>query len=52
MNTGLTFRRAGALVLRSDEILKAICGVRPLERLGPEGYAHVTCQCDEVQELT
>jgi aminoglycoside phosphotransferase family enzyme/predicted kinase len=30
----------GALVLRSDEIRKAICGVGPLERLGPEGYAH------------
>ncbi len=28
----------GALVLRSDEIRKALCGVPPLERLGPEGY--------------
>jgi len=29
----------GAVVLRSDEIRKQLCGVRPLERLGPEGYA-------------
>jgi hypothetical protein len=28
----------GALVLRSDEIRKRLCGVSPLERLGPEGY--------------
>jgi aminoglycoside phosphotransferase family enzyme/predicted kinase len=28
----------GALVLRSDEIRKRLCGVAPLERLGPEGY--------------
>ena len=33
----------GALVLRSDEIRKALCGVAPLDRLGPEGYtAEVT----------
>ena len=29
----------GAVVLRSDEIRKRLCGVDPLERLGPEGYA-------------
>jgi uncharacterized protein len=29
----------GALVLRSDEIRKAICRVSALTRLGPEGYA-------------
>jgi aminoglycoside phosphotransferase family enzyme/predicted kinase len=29
----------GAVVLRSDEIRKRLCGVPPLERLGPEGYA-------------
>jgi predicted kinase len=29
----------GALVLRSDEIRKALCGVAPLDRLGPAGYA-------------
>jgi aminoglycoside phosphotransferase family enzyme/predicted kinase len=28
----------GALVLRSDEIRKRLCGVSLLERLGPEGY--------------
>lgn len=28
----------GALVLRSDEIRKRLCGVAPLERLGAEGY--------------
>jgi aminoglycoside phosphotransferase family enzyme/predicted kinase len=28
----------GAVVIRSDEIRKRICGVDPLERLGPEGY--------------
>ena len=28
----------GALVLRSDEIRKALCGVAPMDRLGPEGY--------------
>jgi aminoglycoside phosphotransferase family enzyme/predicted kinase len=28
----------GALVLRSDEIRKRLCGVSMLERLGPEGY--------------
>ncbi|HEX5110201.1 MAG TPA: AAA family ATPase [Vicinamibacterales bacterium] len=29
----------GAVVLRSDEIRKQLLGVRPLDRLGPEGYA-------------
>lgn len=29
----------GAVVLRSDEIRKRVCGVAPLERLGPQGYA-------------
>lgn len=29
----------GAVVLRSDEIRKRLCGVDLLERLGPEGYA-------------
>jgi aminoglycoside phosphotransferase family enzyme/predicted kinase len=29
----------GALVLRSDEIRKQLCGVSPLQPLGPEGYA-------------
>lgn len=28
----------GALVIRSDEIRKELCGVSPTERLGPEGY--------------
>lgn len=28
----------GAVVLRSDELRKRICGVSPLERLGPDGY--------------
>jgi aminoglycoside phosphotransferase family enzyme len=28
----------GAVVLRSDEIRKRLCGVAPLQRLGPEGY--------------
>jgi aminoglycoside phosphotransferase family enzyme/predicted kinase len=28
----------GALILRSDEIRKAVCGVPALERLGPDGY--------------
>jgi aminoglycoside phosphotransferase family enzyme/predicted kinase len=28
----------GALVLRSDEIRKQLCGVSPLHRLSPEGY--------------
>jgi aminoglycoside phosphotransferase family enzyme/predicted kinase len=32
----------GALVVRSDEIRKRLCGVAPLERLGPEGYAPET----------
>jgi aminoglycoside phosphotransferase family enzyme/predicted kinase len=29
----------GALIRRSDEIRKAICGVGPLDRLGPDGYS-------------
>jgi aminoglycoside phosphotransferase family enzyme/predicted kinase len=29
----------GAVVLRSDELRKRLCGVAPLERLGPEGYS-------------
>jgi uncharacterized protein len=28
----------GAVVLRSDSIRKQLCGVGPLQRLGPEGY--------------
>jgi len=28
----------GAVVIRSDEIRKRLCGVLPLQRLGPEGY--------------
>lgn len=28
----------GAAVIRSDEIRKKLCGVAPLDRLGPEGY--------------
>lgn len=28
----------GAVVIRSDEIRKKLCGVNPLDRLGPEGY--------------
>jgi predicted kinase len=28
----------GAVVLRSDDIRKRLCGVAPLDRLGPEGY--------------
>ena len=28
----------GAVVLRSDELRKRLCGVSPLEHLGPEGY--------------
>lgn len=28
----------GAVVLRSDAIRKRLCGVPPLERMGPEGY--------------
>ena len=28
----------GAVVIRSDEIRKRLCGVDPLQRLGPEGY--------------
>ena len=30
----------GALVLRSDEIRKRLCGVPSLQRLGPEGYSN------------
>jgi aminoglycoside phosphotransferase family enzyme/predicted kinase len=29
----------GAVVLRSDEARKRLCGVPPLQRLGPEGYS-------------
>jgi aminoglycoside phosphotransferase family enzyme/predicted kinase len=29
----------GAVVIRSDEIRKQLCGVDPLSRLGPDGYA-------------
>ncbi len=29
----------GAVVLRSDEIRKRLCGISPLERLGREGYS-------------
>jgi len=29
----------GAVVIRSDEVRKRLCGVSPLVRLGPEGYA-------------
>jgi aminoglycoside phosphotransferase family enzyme/predicted kinase len=33
----------GAVVIRSDEVRKQLCGKQPLERLGPEGYtAEVT----------
>ena len=28
----------GAVLIRSDEIRKRLCGVDPLQRLGPEGY--------------
>ncbi len=28
----------GAVVIRSDEIRKKLCGVQPLDRLGPAGY--------------
>jgi predicted kinase len=28
----------GAVVIRSDEIRKRLCGAEPLQRLGPEGY--------------
>ncbi|HEX4915866.1 MAG TPA: AAA family ATPase, partial [Vicinamibacterales bacterium] len=28
----------GAVIIRSDEIRKQLCGVEPLERLGPAGY--------------
>jgi hypothetical protein len=29
----------GAIVIRSDEIRKRLCGVLPLQRLGPDGYS-------------
>jgi predicted kinase len=33
----------GAVVLRSDEVRKQLCGVSPFQRLGPEGYqSHVS----------
>jgi aminoglycoside phosphotransferase family enzyme len=32
----------GAIVLRSDEIRKRLCGVTPLERLGADGYTPET----------
>ena len=35
----LAGRAPGAVVLRSDAIRKQVCGVRPVDRLGPEGYA-------------
>jgi hypothetical protein len=28
----------GAIVVRSDEVRKRLCGVEPFDRLGPEGY--------------
>jgi predicted kinase len=28
----------GAIVVRSDEVRKRLCGVGPLDRLGPDGY--------------
>ena len=28
----------GAVVIRSDEIRKKLCGAKPMDRLGPEGY--------------
>jgi aminoglycoside phosphotransferase family enzyme/predicted kinase len=31
-------RAPGAVVLRSDEVRKRICGKAPLDRLGPDGY--------------
>ena len=31
-------RVPGAVVLRSDEIRKGLCGISPLEHLGPSGY--------------
>jgi hypothetical protein len=30
----------GAVVVRSDEVRKRLCGVGPLDRLGPNGYTH------------
>jgi aminoglycoside phosphotransferase family enzyme/predicted kinase len=34
----------GAVVLRSDELRKRICGKTPLDRLGPEGYTSEVSQ--------
>jgi aminoglycoside phosphotransferase family enzyme/predicted kinase len=34
----------GAVVLRSDELRKRLCGVSPLHRLGPEGYTSEVSQ--------
>lgn len=34
----------GAVVIRSDEIRKQLCGVSPLHRLGPEGYSEAMSQ--------
>jgi aminoglycoside phosphotransferase family enzyme/predicted kinase len=34
----------GAVVIRSDEIRKRLCGVDPLQRLGPEGYSSSVTQ--------
>ena len=34
----------GAVVLRSDELRKQLCGVSALERLGPEGYTSEVSQ--------
>ena len=34
----------GALVLRSDETRKRLCGAPPLERLGPDGYSSETTE--------
>jgi predicted kinase len=34
----------GAIVLRSDEVRKQLCGVPALERLGPDGYADAMSQ--------
>jgi aminoglycoside phosphotransferase family enzyme/predicted kinase len=35
----------GAVVIRSDEIRKRLCGVSPYDRLGPEGYTpEITAQ--------
>ena len=34
----------GAVVLRSDEIRKKLCGVQPLDRLGPDSYTPTCTQ--------